>query len=95
MGLPGRAFIHQHENQVVELKRHLLDFMKTTRSQLNSYAEPNPDPEPTEVLDIKMTENGFPCLPKGMEGKELSKLQCEVLLRDYLSQHYCETVSMN
>lgn len=73
------------------MKRLFLDYMKSLRHQ---EAEPGPEsavgdgPEVTN-LDIKITALGYPVLPNIIMEKELSKLECEKLLRIYLSQHYC------
>jgi hypothetical protein len=41
-------------------------------------------------IQIKMTEDGFPILPNDVVERELSKKECEIVLREYLGQHYCE-----
>lgn len=70
------------------MKRLLLDYMKSLRHQ-----EDEPEPEPD--LEIKITELGYPVLPNVIMEKDLSKLECEKVLRIYLSQHYCECISLS
>ena len=94
MGLSGRTFVDRNENQVTEMKRSLLEFMKAARAKLNRRDE-NIHSDPGSGLDddepqVKMTAAGFPMLPSIMD-RTLSKMIYERLLRCYLSQHYCES----
>jgi hypothetical protein len=69
----------------------VLGHMKSLRHLV---AEPEADsavvngPEHTK-LNIKITALGYPVLPNVIMKMELSKVECEKLLRIYLSQHYC------
>ena len=97
MGLSGRTFTQKHSDKVVEMTRLLLDYMKTVRQRVSEEVSPDPDsaaieePEPP-AFEIKMTEHGYPVLPDLIMKTELSKSQCEELLRGYLSQHYCKFI---
>jgi hypothetical protein len=107
MGLRGRQFTDKYENQVVEMKRSFLEFMKATRdrvseteTQAGTGADPGEiveaGPEPVNVsaaTQVKMTADGFPILPKVVEERNLSKRECENLLRAYLNQHYCKCIT--
>jgi hypothetical protein len=94
MGLQGRQFTEQYEDQVTEMKRIFLDFMKSKRVKAQAGAGTGADMEPeADVVDqrkIGMTEDGFPILPKDFLERDISKKECEAVLRDYLSQHYCK-----
>jgi hypothetical protein len=96
MGKGGKQLTQKNEPQVTEMKRRLfLDYMKSLR---HLQARPEPDSavgdgsEDTDI-DIKITALGYPVLPSIVMKKELSKLECEKLLRIYLSQHYCQCIS--
>lgn len=107
MGLRGRQFTDKYENKVVEMKRSFLEFMKATRdraSETETYAGTGADtgvildaePEPVNVsaaTQVKMTADGFPIIPKVVEERNLSKKECENLLRAYLNQHYCKCIT--
>lgn len=93
MGLSGPSFVDKNEDQVTEMKRSLLEFMKAARANLNRRDE-NEATGPGSGSDddgfqVKMTVAGFPILPN-IEDRTLSKVVYEKLLRTYLSQHYCE-----
>jgi hypothetical protein len=95
MGLSGRAFVDRNENQVTEMKRSMLEFMKAARVTLkrreeNDLTEPESGPD-NEDPQVKMSAAGFPILPN-ITSKTLSKMAYERLLRAYLSQHYCESL---
>ena len=97
MGKGGKQFTQKNEVQVIEMKRLFLDYMKSLRHKA---AEPEHDSAvldgPEHVnLEIKITALGYPVLPIIIMEKELSKLECEKLLRIYLSQHYCVCISLS
>ena len=93
MGIPGRSFGERNKNQVTEMKRSLLEFMKAARANSNRLSENvNSDPgsaSDSDDLQVKMTAEGFPILPD-LKEKTLSKMVSERLLQAYLSQHYCK-----
>lgn len=41
-------------------------------------------------LDIEMTADGYPIISIAIMEREVSKSECERLIRGYLSQHYCK-----
>lgn len=103
MGLGGRQFTDKYENQVTEMQRSFLEFMKSTRQKVNENADGYGAESESESgagvgvhagvgadtrTRIKMTADGFPLLPDAVESV-LPKKVCEALLRAYLSQHYC------
>lgn len=73
------------------MTRKFLDYAKSARLEA---ADPeiadrrNAEPE---SLEIRMTSDGFPIIPKLVMEKELKKSEWEKLLRAFLSQHYCES----
>lgn len=95
MGLSGRSFVAKHEEQTADLMRVFLDFMKVARLRQaydtgdNVVAESGPMPD-NDSTDVKMTLKGYPMVPKYVVEHEMSKMVSEQILRDYLSQHYCE-----
>lgn len=90
MCIPGRSFVDKHEEQTADMMRLMLDFMKTARQRLDQNIGNLADPGPALKTDIKMTPEGYPLLPMYVVQSRLSKSVAEQILRDYLSQHYCE-----
>ena len=96
MGLSGQSFMSKHDDEVSDIMRLLLDFMKDARLRVqrgteeNENIEAESEPE-QETVEVKMTPDGFPLLPKDVVEQELNKADSERILRAFLSQHYCES----
>ena len=94
MGLKGQQFTDKHSEQVEEMKRSFLGFMKSARVRINDPAFADTvsgaDADNSPHTYMKMTADGFPILPEMVLKPDLSKKVCEGLLRTYLTQHYCE-----
>ena len=98
MGVSGRTFVAKHNDEVTDMMRLLLDFMKAARlrrGQNNMEDVENRDagsgaPLDCNDSDVKITIEGYPILPKVIAEKELNKIVSERILREYLSRHYCE-----
>jgi hypothetical protein len=93
LGIHGHNFAEQNEALVIEMTRKFLAYAKSARLEAadpmiadRRYAEP-------DVIDIRMTRDGFPIIPKLVMEKELKKGEWEKLLRAFLTQHYCELTS--
>lgn len=98
MNMQGRRFTEKYENQVTEMKRAFLDFMKSKRIQIEEMANPENDSgsgpgrvKENPSLTITLTASGYPILPEAVNNN-LSKAECETLLRGFLSQHYCQFI---
>lgn len=106
MGYRGHSFGHRYKNEVNEMTRHLLDFIKSIRSNresatrvetagiLGAAAEAGmavgkeiDGTQGTATINVIKSSNRFPKLPVEVKG-ELTKKQSEILLRQYLSDHY-------
>jgi hypothetical protein len=94
LGIAGNNFAEQNEALVIEMTRKFLDYVKSARLEAadpqiadQRHAEPGPEPE---QLEIRMTNDGFPIIPKVVMEKDLKKSEWEALLRGFLTQHYCE-----
>ena len=90
----GRDFTQKYANQVTEMKQLFLDFMKSVRVRAEQIANDGVDsgsgPGSDNKIDkIKLTQDGFPIIPNSIN-EDLSKAQCEKLLRSFLAQHYCQ-----
>jgi hypothetical protein len=90
LGIAGRNFSEQHEALVTEMTRKFLDYSKSARLEARDPEQADRKDAGSDIIDIRMTTDGFPILPKVVMEKELRKNQCEKLLRAYLTQHYCE-----
>lgn len=69
------------------MQRKFLDFSKSAR--LEAAESDDTNAESTEV-EIRMTDDGFPIIPKVVIERDLRKAEWEKLLRAFLVQHYCE-----
>lgn len=87
MGLNGPGFTKKYENLVIEMQRSFLEFMKACRARMTIIAEEEKD---TGAI---MTDDGFPILCPEVLEPTMKKRTGEDLLRGYLSQHYCESIS--
>jgi hypothetical protein len=90
LGISGRNFSEQNAALVTEMTRKFLDYTKSARLEA---ADPeivdrrHADPD---RIEVRMTSEGYPIIPKLVMEKELKKSEWELLLRTFLTQHYCE-----
>jgi len=98
LGISGRTFAEQNEALVIELTRKFLDYVKSSRLEAATENTDQRDAD-SERIEIRMTPDGFPIIPKLVMDKELKKIEWEKelkkiewekLLRAFLTQHYCE-----
>jgi hypothetical protein len=88
LGINGNDFVQQNEGVVKEMTRKFLEYVKSAR--LHAAESENTINTKSEDLEMRMTPNGHPIIPKMVMDKDLRKAEWEKLLRAYLSQHYCE-----
>ena len=90
LGIAGRNFSEQHEALVIEMTRKFLDYSKSAWLEATDPDHAGWRGAELEGIDIRMTTDGFPILPKLVMEKELKKNDWEKLLWAFLTQHYCE-----
>ena len=90
LGISGRNFSEQNEALVTEMMRKFLDYSKSARLEAANLEIADRRHTESEPMDIRMTTDGFPIIPKLVMEKELRKAEWEKLLRLFLTQHYCE-----
>lgn len=88
--ISGRNFSEQHEGLVVEMTRKFLEYVKSARLEAEDTDHADQRQAESEPIEIRMTTDGFPIIPKIVIEKELKKAEWEKLLRAFLTQHYCE-----
>ena len=86
MGLTGRKFIDQNKQQVLEMKRTFLEFMKATRLEPADQADIDANQEP----EVRINEKGYPIIPKEVMNQQFPKAKCEKMMRAFMNRHYCE-----
>ena len=91
VGIAGHNFSEQHEALVIEMTRKFLEYAKAARLELADPEIADRRRTESDVLEIRMTTDGFPIIPKLVMEKELKKSECETLLRTFLTQHYCKS----
>jgi hypothetical protein len=92
VGIAGHNFAEGNADLVAEMTRKFLNYAKSARleaanPQLADQRQAGPEPE---SLEIRMTSDGFPIIPKLVMEKDLRKAEWETVLRAFLTQHYCE-----
>lgn len=95
LGIDGRDFAQQHRDIVVGMTRKFVEYVKSARVEatesltaLQTRAEP-------DNMQILMTREGYPIVPRIVMEKELRKADWEKLLRAYVAQHYCEPLFLS
>ena len=89
LGIHSRGFIEQNGPLVTEMTRKFLDYVKTARLEAADSENANNKGADSERIDIRMTTDGYPIIPKLVMDRNLKKAEWEKLLRAFLSQHYC------
>lgn len=95
VGIAGHNFSEQHEALVIEITRKFLEYAKAARLEAANPEIADRRRAESEVIEIRMTTDGFPIIPKVVMEKELKKSEWETLLRAFLTQHYCENISIS
>jgi hypothetical protein len=67
-----------------------LDYVKSARLDAADTEIVDRRHAESDPVDIRMTTNGFPIIPKLVMEKDLKKSEWEKLLRAFLTQHYCK-----
>jgi hypothetical protein len=91
VGIAGRNFSEQHEALVIEMTRKFLEYGKGARLEAADPEIRDRRHAESEPIEIRMTTDGFPIIPKLVMETELKKIEWETLLRAFLTQHYCES----
>src|SRR6266571_2603710 len=95
MQMHGKTFTKKYENQVMEMMRLFLEYMKFIQVQAEQTAKVKLDSgtglgeNPTD--EIKLTPVGYPILPNCVH-ESLSKARCEKFFCTFLAQHYCQFI---
>lgn len=90
VGIAGHNFSEQHEALVIEMTRKFLEYAKSARLEAADPSIADRRHAESETIEIRMTADGFPIIPKLTVEKELKKAEWETILRAFLTQHYCE-----
>jgi hypothetical protein len=90
LGIAGRNFSEQNEGLVKEMTRKFLEYAKSARLEAIDPEIVDQRHAESEPIDIRMTSDGFPIIPKLVVERDLKKNEWEKLFRAFLSQHYCE-----
>ena len=72
--------------EVTEIKRLLLDYIKTIERMRPASG---PAPATDKKNNVGRNEHGFPVLPASFTPKTCTKIVLEKMYQEYLSAHYC------
>lgn len=92
-GMHQESFIAKHATLMLEVQKHLLDYVKDLLQESSLTPAPNVNPTiPQPVLRKEArelgTEKGFPIMPAIDGGERIKKEELEDLLRRYLGAQY-------
>lgn len=95
MGVSTSPFVDLHKDKVDEMKRNLMDYVKTLRQHKGQdetgSGETSCLPAGTSLLagmQVKITGNGFPIVPDVDDWSNIRKKDLELILWTYLGRHY-------
>ena len=96
LSLRGQDFTDRYEDQVEEMKRSFLQFMKSMHTRISGNVGADADVAAgagagagADDQGVKVTSEGYPIIPKEVT-EQGSKKKAEDILRAYLGQHYCK-----
>ncbi|KAF8804320.1 hypothetical protein BYT27DRAFT_7213959 [Phlegmacium glaucopus] len=90
MGIPAQSFADMHKDKIDELKRHLMDYVKSLQQMtgLVSDAEARDSRALPPEWQVQITEDGYPRVPHPVPLEDLRKGELDEVLRSYLGWHY-------
>lgn len=93
MRIPGKSFVASYTNEVQQMKRLALEYVKYLKRILTSATTVGIDGQPTVASGVKMalTDDGFPIIPLPWDGTLHRKEELEELMSEYIAAHYGET----
>jgi hypothetical protein len=93
MATPARSFIDTYNNEITELKRHFMGYVKALRaSDIASRSAAQGD---SMQIRLEMTSDGFPILPTPWKGSQYKKKELEEWFKLYVGQHYSMITSFS
>ena len=85
MGLTGQKFIEKHKDQVLEIKRTFLEYMKVTRLEAAVHPDEADEADAAfEATHVRINEKGYPVIPDQVMERQLPKSECEKMIRAYM-----------
>ena len=87
LGVTSQSFEETYEDKAKELKRTLLEYVKTLTNSAGASSSPSPG---SVIFDA----DGFLIAPSKLSDKT-SKLDLEQLYHAYITQHYRESIADN
>jgi hypothetical protein len=88
LGVQARPFESQCQNQVTEMKRLIIGYVKTLQGMLNPTVDGLGSGPSTEMPTLE-TEGELPKVPAAFQPESQSKNVLATVFKNYLSEHYC------
>jgi hypothetical protein len=82
MTTPARSFLNTYHDNITELKRNFMSYVKALRASGKSATQCDITPR------LQMTKDGFPILPTLWKGSQYKKKELEEWFKIYVGQHY-------
>jgi hypothetical protein len=87
MDIPGRPFEDAFPDKAVDLKRLVMEYVRSLRNMQKNPCTTARDPAQT-TLSINLDADKFPLVPFPWEPKKYTKHQLEGLYASFLAHHY-------
>jgi hypothetical protein len=89
MGIRNRSFERDHGAIMIQIKRHLFDYVRSLQTSLNAASGNSVDDiQDSDGASFTVNEEGFPVIPDSWGKTKVLKKDTESLLRNYLGTHY-------
>jgi hypothetical protein len=91
MAVPANTFLDSYKDEVKQMKRHLLDYVKMLQTILHPEVPQftgTTDTAQKKKTTLNITADGFPILPTPWRPEDYTKQESEDLMQNYLGQQY-------
>jgi hypothetical protein len=88
MGVPGQSFVDMHNDKINEIKRSLINYVKSLQQTANTIVNLRPPEPQAHQIAIQVTSEGYPILPANIQFARLNKTDITDMIRQYLNAHY-------
>jgi hypothetical protein len=87
MGVPSKSFEDTYEDRATDMKRTVLDYIKTLRAMRSTGANAGAGAT-SHGTTVHLNQDGFPIVPCPASWEKVTKEDLEAMYRSYITQHY-------
>lgn len=95
MGVPSQSFAEMHKDKVNEMKRLLINYVKSLQSAaIENFGRPpeRPRAKPSDRTSIQITDEGYPLILTTVDLHKLKKVDLTQMIRTFLGTHYSKNI---